>query len=64
MEENREDPVSPRDFSQQIGMIQGYNYGWVMCGQWFMDECIVHGWVSREYVCGYVMDECIVDGVS
>ena len=45
-------------------MIQGYNYGWVMCGQWFMDECIVHGWVSREYVCGYVMDECIVDGAS
>ncbi|KAF3544374.1 hypothetical protein DY000_02005446 [Brassica cretica] len=31
---------------------------------WFMDECIVYGWVSREYVCGYVMDECIVDGVS
>ena len=33
-------------------------HGWMMCRQWFMDECIVDG--SREYVYLYFMDETAV----
>ena len=50
-----------------------YNtHGWVICGQCFMDECIVDrilvvsvSWmVSHEYVCEYIMDECIVESIN
>ena len=46
--------------SDLINHVWEYAMSWMKVS--WMDESIVDGWVSREYICGYVMDECIVDG--